>query len=271
VPAKEISMPPRSYIITAVVLAVLVVISMPLTLGFSILLWYALFAAAGCILAVGGAFKIASGLGAPLWIGVALASPGFAWAGNKLFEMMSNIDLVIWAWFGMAARFAPLAAAAGALRLVETMSRPRTAFSVGYGFLAVLALLVGVGLMPHATIFTKTALYAMWTVAVAAMLVECAAFIGVAVMITVRRDVERWTGVVISSISVYLLYQAIRPYLGEYPADDVTFWLQPVVMLVGGAAVWRMGSVVRAQAFSEQSAQSSAIANTRPEAPNAGL
>ena len=33
-------MPPRSYIITAVALAALVAISFPLTLGFSIILWY---------------------------------------------------------------------------------------------------------------------------------------------------------------------------------------------------------------------------------------
>jgi hypothetical protein len=264
-------MPPLSYVMTAIVLAVLVVISMPVTLGYAILLWYALFAAAGCILAVAGAFKIANGLRAPPWIGVALASPGFAWAGNKLFEITSNFDSVAWAWFGMAARFAPLAAAAGALRLVETMSRPRTAFRVGYGLLAALALLLGVGMIPDPATFTKSQLYALLTVTVAVMLVECAALIGAAVMITIRREVERWAAVAISLAGLHLLSQAIRPYLFGYPTDETMFWLQPVVMLVGGAAVWRMGSVLRAQALSGRSAQSLAIANTSPSAPNAGL
>jgi hypothetical protein len=265
-------MPPRSYVITAVVLPVLVVISMPVTLGFSVLLWYAIFAAAGCILAVAGAFKIANGLRAAPWIGFALASPGFAWAGNKVFEIVSNDHSVAWAWFGMAARFAPLAAAAAALRLVETMSGPHPAFRIGYGVLAALALLLGVGMIPDpATKFTNSQLYALYTVTVAVMLVECAAFIGAAVTITIRRDVERWAAVAISLVGVHLLYQAIRPYLFGYPTDETMFWLQPVVMLVGGAAVWRMGSVVRAQALSEGSSQSLITANTRPTAPNAGL
>jgi len=258
------------------VLAVLVAISLPLTLGFSIILWYWLFAAAGCILAVAGAFKIASGLGAPPWISVALASPGFVWAANKLFVMISNgIHPVIWTSFDVAARLALLAAAAGALRLVETVSRPRAAFRVGYAFLAASALLLGVGLSAYAMgwIFTKNALYATSAraVGVPAILVEYGAFIGAAVLITMRRDVERWTGAAISLISAYTLYKAITPmFLVEIPGyrgDGPLFWMEPVVMLVGGAAVWRMGSVLRAQAHSGRSAQSLAIANARPLSP----
>ena len=261
-------MPPRSYVITAVVLAVLVVISFPLTLGFSIILWYWLFAAAACILAVAGAFKIANGLRAPPWIGVALASPGVVSAANKLFEMISNgIHPVIWIGFGVAARLALLAAAAGALRLVETMSRPRAAFRVGYALLAASALLVGVGWVAYAMgwIFTKNALYATSAraVGVAAILVEYGAFIGAAVLITMRRDIERWTGAAISLISAYMLYKAITPMfligIPGYRGDGPLFWMEPVIMLVGGAAVWRMGSVLRAQAPSERSGQSSAI------------
>jgi len=47
-------MPPLSYMVTAVVLAVLVAVSFPLTMGFSIVFWYWLFAAAACILAILG-------------------------------------------------------------------------------------------------------------------------------------------------------------------------------------------------------------------------
>ena len=112
--------------------------------------------------------------------------------------------------------------------------------------------------------FTKSQLYALYSVTVAVMLVECAAFIGAAVMITIRRDIERWAAVAISLAGVHLLSQAIRPYLFGYPTDETMFWLQPVVMLVGGAAVWRMGSVLRAQALSGQSALSLDIANTSP-------
>jgi hypothetical protein len=269
-------MPPRSYIITAIVLAVLVAISFPVTLGFSIILWYWLFAAAACILAVAGSFKIASGLGAPLWIGVALASPGFVWAADKLFEMMSStiIHPVIWSALAVAARLTLLAAAAGALRLVETMSRSRAVFRVGYALLAASALLVGVGLVTYAMgwIIAKNALYAKTAqaVGVAAILVEYGAIIAAAVLITVRHGIERWTGAAISLISAYLLYTAVRSMiLVEFPSEGPMFWLQPIVMLVGGAAVWRMGSVLCAQTHSERSEQSLAIANSRPS--SAGL
>ncbi|MGA8616441.1 MAG: hypothetical protein WB760_33050 [Xanthobacteraceae bacterium] len=156
-----------------------------------------MFEAAACILAVAGAFKIANGLGAPPWIGIAHASPGVVWAANKLFEMVSNnIHPVIWIGFGVAARLALLAAAAAALKLVQTMSRPRAAFRVGYALLAASALLLGAGLVAYATgwIFTKNALYATSAraVSVAATLVEYGAFIGTAVLITMRRDIERW-------------------------------------------------------------------------------
>jgi hypothetical protein len=33
-----------------------------------------------------------------------------------------------------------------------------------------------------------------------------------------------------------------------YRGDGPLFWLEPVVMLVGGAPVWRMGSLLRARA-----------------------
>jgi hypothetical protein len=271
-------MPPRSYVITAVVLAALVAISFPLTLGFSIILWYWLFAAAACILAVAGAFKIASGLGAPPWIGLALASPGLVWAANKVFELISNgIHPVIWTSFDMAARLALLAAAAGALRLVEMMSRPPAVFRVGYALLAASAVLLGVGWTTYdmGWIYPKPALYAISAVGIAALLVGYGAFIGAAVLITMRRDIERWTGAAISLVTAYVLYKAITPmFLVEIPGyrgDGPLFWLEPVVMFVGGAAVWRIGSVLRAQAHSERPVQSLAIGNARPSAPNAGL
>lgn len=267
-------MPPVSYIITAGVLAALVVISFPMTLGFSVILWYWLFAAAGCVLAIAGAFRIASGLGAPFWIGAALASPGFVWAANKLFEMFSSgIHPAIWLSFSAAARLALLAAAAGALRLVEAMSPPHTAFRAGYALLAAAAVLMGVGLLSYGygTIYPKPVLYVTRTIGDAATLLAYGAFIAASVMITMRRNVERWTSAVISLISAYLLYKAVKAiFVVEYPHEGVMFWLQPIVALVGGAAIWRMGSVLRAQGRSDRSPPNLTIANARPSATSAG-
>jgi len=251
-------MPPLSYIITAVVLAAGVAVSIPPTLGFSILLWYWLFAAAGCILVVAGAFKVAAGLSAPLWIGIALASPALVWAAfTGVHEMTSyGYSPAISLTFGLATRFAHLAAAAGALKLVETLSGPHAAFRIGYWVLAAAALLVGISFLTYAMglNFTKYALYATtaWAVTIAATLVKYGAVIGAAVLITMRRDIERWTAVVISLIGAYMLYKALWP-LFPVPGqpEGLMFWLWPVVMFVGGAAVWRMGSVLRGQVLPE--------------------
>jgi hypothetical protein len=37
--------------------------------------------------------------------------------------------------------------------------------------------------------------------------------------------------------------------------DGLAFWLEPVVMLVGGGAVWRMGSILRTQALPQPAVQ----------------
>ncbi len=256
-------MPPRSYIVTAVVLAVLVAASFPPTLGYSIILWYWLFAAAACILAVAGVIKVANGLHAPLWIGLALAAPGFVWAANHLYEMPFLPSPGSATVFHVAAFMALLAAGAGALRLMEMMSRPRAAFGVGYGILAAAALLMGAGLVARAMgwTFTNSALYlaAVRALSISAAVVKYGAFIGAAVLISLRRNIEPWAGAAISLISAYLLYKAVSSmFLINIPGqgDGLMFWLQPVVMLVGGTAVWRMGSILRAQALPEHSVQS---------------
>jgi hypothetical protein len=269
---REISMPPLSYAIIAIVLAALVAVSFPLTLGFSIILWYWLFAAAACVLAVVGAFKITHGLCVPLWIGIGLASPALMWAVSHLREMMSNMrSPAMSITFGVAAGLAYLAAGASALRLVETISRPHAAFRVGYWVLAAAALLTVIGFLAYTTmgwILAKSALYATSAraVAVAASLVKYGAVAAAALLITARRDIERWTGAVISLISAYMLYKALWP---SYPvvgqAEGLAFWLQPVLMFVGGAAVWRMGSLLRAQANSGLTAQSQHVANAAAE------
>ena len=86
-------MPPPSYVVTAVVLGVLVAVSFPLTMGFSIILWYWLFLVAAFVLVTGGVFKIAYGLHASPWIAVALVSPGFVWAAHSLLGLTGHMSL----------------------------------------------------------------------------------------------------------------------------------------------------------------------------------
>lgn len=94
----------------------------------------------------------------------------------------------------------------------------------------------------------------------ASTFVKYGAFIGAAVLISMRRDVERWTAAVISLVSAYLLWKGVYTIiLLRIPeqGNAFMFWLQPVAIFVGGAAVWRMGSVLRGQPCSEWSARPS--------------
>ena len=182
------------------------------------------------------------------------------WAADNLRELTSHMPGP--ALFVAAAYLALLVAAAGALRLVETMSRPHVAFGIGYALLVVAVLLMGVGLVALAMgwTFTSNAHYSIpvRAVVVVTAFVKYGAFIGAAVLIIIRRDVERWTAVVVSLISAYMLYKFVStvillsvPSRGEGPM----LLLQPVIMFVGGAAVWRMGSVLREQSFPGPSAR----------------
>jgi hypothetical protein len=100
--------------------------------------------------------------------------------------------------------------------------------------------------------FTRNAFYvaSVRPLHAAATLVAYGAFVGAAVLVTMRRDMEFWTGAVISLIGVYMLYETIIPMFAVGLRGDLMFWLQPILMLIGGAAVWRIGSALRAQAVS---------------------
>jgi hypothetical protein len=262
---REIPMPPRSYIIAVVVLGALVAVSFFLTLGFSMTIWSWLFAIAACILGVAGAFKVSDGLRAPRWIGVALASPGLVWAVGNLREWIGQpIPASSMRYDVVAAYVAVLAAGAGALRLMEMMSRSHAALRVGYALLAVTLLLIGVVQIAFAMgwTFISNPLYTIPSraVFVASTFVKYGAFIGAAVLITMRRDVERWTAAVISLISAYMLYKSVYSIVLLRSLDlgqGLMFLLQPVAMFVGGAAVWHMGSVLREQSLPERSARPS--------------
>jgi hypothetical protein len=252
-------MPPLSYIVIAVVLAVLAGLSIPLTLGFSILVWYAVFAAAGCALAVAGAIRLSNALRAPIWAGLFLASPGTIWAVNKLYEVLFSISRTSILTLGTMEFVAITAASVAALRLIELETKPHPVFRAAYGVLAASALLMSANLLARgmgwnlgsSQIYVSTAR----VISVTASIVKYGSFIAAAVVITLRRDVESWAGVVISLISAFHLYQILRPYFVTEvlrQPSDLLFWLQPIVMLVGGAAVWRIGSVLNIQTKAKQ-------------------
>jgi len=256
-------MPPRSYLITAAVLVALVAVSLPLTMGFAVIAWYWLFAAAACVLVVVGVIRIAYRLGAPAWIGVALASPGLLWAANSLLNMTSYRPMSV-AWIllsNLATNLAFTAAAAGALRLMETLSRPHVAFRIGYGLLAVSVLLSGLSLTAYfmGWNFFKNPLYGTFLrpLYAAIMLVKYGAFIGAAVLITRRLAMELWTSVTIGLIGLLMLYEDFtQMFAVGFLRGDTMFWLQPVLFLVGGAAVWRIGALLHMQSASQRYAQS---------------
>jgi hypothetical protein len=179
-------MPPRSYIVAAVVLGTLVSGSLFLTLGFSMTVWFWMFASAACILGVAGAFNTAGSLGAPRWVGFALASPGLAWAAGGLREWIQSNPTGSIRYELFAAYFAALAAGAGALKLIDMMSRSQIAVRIGYALLALTALWDGFGLIViFASLpFFGTPTYSMTyrTVLAVSAIVEYGAFMGAAVL-----------------------------------------------------------------------------------------
>ena len=253
-------MPPWPNIITAITLALLVVVSMPLTLGFAILAWYWLFEAAASILAIAGVFKVASGLGAPRWIGVALAAPAIVWALNRLSDMTRVAgSLDIFFVFNLASALALFSAGAAALSLVEMISNGKVFYRVGYGILAVAALIAVNALFAHEIgwDFTNNALYRASTLALRALadVVIYGAIIIASIIIRRKHNLEYWISVTLCSISIFFMYTTISALLQVSFAgqgDGLAFWLRPVILLVGGAAVWRMGSILCVQRHPDQ-------------------
>jgi hypothetical protein len=193
---------------------------------------------------------VTDGLDAPRWIAIAFASPGIVWAVKTLYEIPFLPSPATAITFYVAAFLALLAAGGGALRLIEMMSRPHVAFRFAYGMLAAAALVMAVSLLARAMgwNFTTSASYIFTcrSLSYSAAVVKYGAFIGVAMLITLRRDIERWTGTAISLVSAFLLYRALRPMfvVDHFGSGEALMFLQPVIMLIGSAAVWRMGSLL---------------------------
>lgn len=254
-------MPPRSYLAIAAALAVLVAMSVLLTSGSSIVVWRWLFAASGCILCVVGVFRAVDALCAPRWVAAAFALPALLWAMNAVkglghYEPVRLMDLTM---IYTAAQIASLAAAAGALRLVETISAPHAWLRFGYAVLAAYAIVVCVGLVADVSgwHFAGNAHYAASAQAlrVVATFVEYAALIGAAVLLTKRRGIEPWAGVVIILIGCNMLYDTLRLMSEAEVRTIPSIWSQSLIMFIGGVAVWRIGSLLSFRVASTQTGE----------------
>ncbi|MGO8799478.1 MAG: hypothetical protein ACLQJL_10345 [Roseiarcus sp.] len=246
-------MPPLSYIVAAVLLIGLVVASLPPTMGYAILLWYWVFAAAACLLAVGGTLLVGLGMRAPLWVSLALASPGVIWAARSLFDLFAPLPLhmATYQYFSAAGAFASTAAAIASLRLVELIYSPNIFVRIAIGVLVLSALLVVAALVSSAVgsplykiaIFSTVTRIVGWPVVVA----KFGAFAVASISIVRSRKVEWWTAVAVSFVSAISLYEAARGLSGLWPLEGI-LWLKPVMFLIGGAALWRMGTLLQRQA-----------------------
>jgi len=250
-------MPPLSYIITAIVLCALVIASFPVTMGFSVIIWYWLFEAAACLLVIFGAFRIVACLNAPMWIAFAWAAPAVLWAATRLYDLFSFKPHGLSVASDVATFFALLAAAVAALKFTEINAKPHWAISIGYGTLAMPAVPFAFGWITEAAGWSAPvaglSLYLIQTIAVAVSLVQYGAFIGATVLISLRYHIERWISVTISLVAIYLLCGALRTMFPPQRPTDVGWWLQPIVVLVGAAAVWRLGTVLRARTSQQAS------------------
>jgi hypothetical protein len=253
-------MPPPSYMIVAVVLAGLIAASMAVHPGLAVICWPWGLAAAACLLGIVGAFRIVLGVGAPRWIGAVLALPCYLWAANAVKLMgdqpLSSMDRI---GFGLAAQLAFLAAAGGALRLLEWLSKSSGIFRVGYVILALFAAFAcldsAVG--PFGWTLTRTPYWLMpfQALRAASLLVAYGAFIGAALVLTMRQGAEPWTGIVISLIAAHMLYDAMRLTFVLEARGQTTSLFGSALVLMGAAAVWRIGALLRYGGSSEHHAR----------------
>jgi len=251
-------MPPFSYIVIAVILVGLVATGLYVTHAYAIFLFYLLFAAAACLLAAIGVFRISYGLEAPFWTGLALAAPAFVWGFHRIFELIVSGSpfLMMSIGFRMVAALALTAAAVACVRLIEIVSVSSAVTHIAYGILAFSALLTLLGIVQYATGATWTrnagysefAKWVRWPILIA----KYGSVAVAPIAVVVRRRIEGWVLVPIVGIAVLEGYAVAFPSHG-FPAGQLAvyqglwFWLKPVVYFVASAAIWRMGSVLLSQ------------------------
>jgi hypothetical protein len=254
-------MPPFSYIVIAMVLAGLVAVSLALTQMYAIFLWYWIFAAAGCVFAVIGAFRILYGLGTSIWIGLALASPALFWAFEQIIALRASSAnyIAILNYIRLGAFLATTIATIACVRLIEKVSFTNVFVRIAYGVLALGLALTSLGIVQTslgATWYRNAAYmeFVRW-VSWPILVTKYGVLIVAPIILAIRRNLEIWTLIPIVGIALLETYNATVIYFpsswtvsASSPAiQGIWFWLKPVVFFIGGAAVWRMGSVLLSQ------------------------
>lgn len=251
-------MPPRSYLLIGSLLLVAVAVWLAATHMYGIFLAYLLFGAGACVLMTIGPLLVSYGLKAPLWTGLALATPALVFAANRIFGLATTGTpfLHMSSGFRLAFALALTAAAIACVRLIELVSAPNLITRVLYGILALSAGLTFLGIVQYVTgsIWARNDAYLVflqwvrWPIIAA----KYGALAAASVMLVVRRHIEVWVLVpIIGLIAVEGLLKAF-PIL-EFSTGPLAhyrglwFWLEPVAYFVAGAAVFRMGSVLLSQ------------------------
>ena len=254
-------MPPFSYIVVAMALAGLVAVSLALTHMYAIFLLYWMFAAAACVLAVIGVFRISYGLRTSFWIGLALASPAILWAFEQIIALRASSTnyVTISNYLRSGAFLATTIAAIACVRLIEKVSVSNMVTRIAYGILALsLALtLFAIVQTVLGAVWNRNAAYmefAKW-VRWPILVTKYGALIVAPIFLAMRRNIEKWTLIPIVGIALLETYNAIFIFFPsnwivnvQFPAiQGIWFWFRPVVFFVAGAAIWRMGSVLLSQ------------------------
>jgi hypothetical protein len=248
-------MPPLSYVITAIVLGLIF-------FGSPVYPFYWLFATTAGVLTIAGVIRIARALRAPLWIGPTLAIPGIFWTAHTLYDVYTKPRLLETVVVGLVGIIANLAAGVGALRLLEMTGLPRKVFWIGCTILGTAALCTTISLIAlfpgyGLTVNLRFAFYSPYYTIIGRPLTLLGAilsyisYVGFVIVISRRRHIEIWISAVVTAVGIYLIYKVVKlmlwiPIEGQH--DGLIAWPEPVIMFIGGVAVWRLGSVLSAQA-----------------------
>ena len=245
-------MPPRSYVITAIVLAVIL-------FGSRLYPFYWLFATTAGVLTIVGVIRIGRGLRGPPWVGIGLAIPAIFWTAHTLYDVYSRPVLPEPVVPGLEGILANTIAGAAALYLLEMITGRRTVFWLGYAILAGAALCSSVsliGLFPshginfwfafdsvHYTFISRP-------VTLLGSVLPYLAYISLAIVVGLQRRFEIWVSVVIAAVGLFLIYKVGDlvlwiPMEGQH--DGLIGWPEPVIMFVGAVAVSRLGTLLSAQ------------------------
>ena len=240
-------MPPWSYIVTALVLCALLVLSFPLTLGFSIIAFYWLFQAAAWLLAAVGLARVSRNLPTPLWVIVALETPLVVKGVEQLVDLRPITPAVVFA-LRLSSSLALSASAMGAIFLAGSLADRRRLAALTCALLAIHAAILAI---PYALYFIGSSplrFKAIGAVLSATDLLFFTIILGgfatAALLLAIRRELEAWIPVAICSVCLF--QEVSRIQQGGRLPSELSMWLTPVFFLIGGAAIFRAGSMLAA-------------------------